>query len=154
MDLRKAILSIACSAFVGLYAISAAADGGDCGTPLPAPLPLNGTVIASTCPSGGRELSHPPLCETTGFPSPMTISSFTLNHRARVDFALIGFESFDAAMYLSGDGCGDSGCGSELPAGRYCVVVTASPPSAEGSCGCFALFSEADAETVLRDGFD
>lgn len=155
MGLRRVILSIACTAFAGLYATIAVADGGDCGTPLPTSLPLDGTVIASTCPSGSRQISAPPpSCQATGFPNPTTISSFTLAHPARVDFALVGFESFDAAMYVSGDGCGESGCGPELPAGDYCVVVTASPPSALGSCGCFALYSEADAETVFRDGFE
>ncbi|MBO9662392.1 hypothetical protein [Dokdonella sp.] len=149
MDLRKAILSIGCSALIGLCAPAAMADSGDCDTPLPTALPLNGTVIASTCPR-----SHQLPCGPVDLPNPATTSRFSLDRPARVDFALAGVGPFDAAMYISGDGCEGPSCGPELPAGDYCVVVTASPPSALGSCGCFALLSDADVETVFRDGFE
>jgi hypothetical protein len=121
----------------------------DCADPLPATLPLNGVVTASTCATDGNE-----RCDWTAYPSPITTSRFTLAEAGTVNFALSGLGSFSPALYLSGGVCDEEECGPELPAGSYCATVTADPGSAIGSCGCFNLAVATMTDPLFDDGFD
>lgn len=122
----------------------------DCLEPLPATLPLNSLVTATTCPREGNE-----SCNWRVYPSPATSARFTIDKPSIVNIALSGVDTFGPALYLSGGVCDEGECGPELPAGSYCATVTASAESAIGSCGCFDLFVQTAALDILyEDGFD
>ena len=144
MGTRLLVLSIA--------AISILAHAGAVrAQSLPPILPLNGTVGASTC---SENLNEP--CDATVYPSPIATSRFTLDEPSTVNFMISGVGSgFQPALYLSGDNCDGTACGPDLPAGSYCVTVTASEESAIGSCGYFMLaVSTTPGEWIFGAGFD
>lgn len=136
----------------GMVAMSMLARAGAArAQTLPPTLPLNGTVGADTC----LENPNDP-CDSTVYPSPIATSRFTLDEPSTVNFMISGTTGgFQPALYLSGDNCGEGGCGPSLPAGSYCVTVTASEQSAIGSCGYFMLMVQTTAgEWIFGAGFD
>ena len=129
--------------------VCASVAHADCENPLPPTLPLNGVVTASTCPTDGNE-----RCDWIAYPSPVTTSRFTLAQPGEVNFWLSGMGPFSPVLYLSGGVCDEGECGPELRAGTYCATVTASPESANGSCGCFNLAVATTTDPLFDDGFD
>jgi len=135
---------------IGILTYSAVGLAGDiCQPSLPPTLPLNGTVAANTCAANPNE-----PCDSTTYPSPTATSRFTLDQASIVNFTMSGAPGYDPAIYLSGGECDEATCGPELPAGSYCLTVTASEESAIGACGCFTLMVETVEGAVFDNGFD
>jgi hypothetical protein len=135
----------------GILAFSALARARDTGAQtLPPTLPLNGTVIANTCVVNPNE-----PCNAISYPSPIATSRFTLDQPSTVNFMMWGEAGYAPVIYLSGDGCDDTACGPELPAGSYCVTVTADAESTIGSCGGFVLAVQTiGTEVIFSGGFE
>ena len=135
----------------GILAFSAIARAGGTGAQtLPPTLPLNGTVTASTCVANPND-----PCNSISYPSPIATSRFTLDQPSTVNFMIMGEAGYAPVIYLSGGECDDTACGPELPAGAYCVTVSADEESAIGSCGGFALAVETiGAEIIFSGGFE
>lgn len=118
---------------------------------LPNPLPLNGEATTSTCAPDVN-----PVCSTVSYPYPRSSTKLILNEPGTVTFALQGWNvpPFTPALYVSDGPCDVEDCGSVLPAGEYCVTVTADPTSALGTCGCFTLQVITTTDALFRDGFE
>lgn len=148
-------LSKAASVFLALAMLTSAAAARAGTDPcavnaLPPTLPLNGMVIANTCPAN----ENPP-CNSADYSSPTSTALLTLDRTTTVDYALSGDGQFGPSLYISGGICDRGPCGVRLPAGNYCVTVTASPESAIGSCGCFVLLMDtSDPDALFLNGFD
>lgn len=125
------------------------AGGDSCLDPLPAELPLNATLTASTCVVNPNE-----ACDATPYSSPIATSRFTLDERSSLGMVVAGMYNYDPALYLTGHICEGEDCEPALPAGEYCLTVTAGPYATVGSCGCFMLDVEVAANEIFRDGFD
>ena len=137
---------------VGIVAFAALVPAGIATAQgFPAELPLNGSVASTTC---GGNPNEP--CSAASYPNPTVTSRFTLDQPSTVNMMLMGQPGYSPVIYLSGDGCEDGGCGSDLPAGSYCVTITADEGSAPGSCGPFtiAVATTVSDETIFNGSFD
>jgi hypothetical protein len=96
------------------------------------------------------------------YDSPISTSTLILDSSSSISYTtqVIGPPTFTPALYISGGICDVLQCNSsgplpDLPAGSYCVTVTASAFDAMGSCGCFALLMDAAAPNMIfADGFE
>jgi hypothetical protein len=128
-----------------------------CPTSLPNPLPLDQTIEANTCAVQG---STP--CSSTTYESPISTTTLTLDSASAVSVALTaaGPPGFSPTLYVSGGICDVVQCYSNaplppLPAGSYCMTVTASPFDSMGACGCFAISVHASVlDSIFDDGFE
>src|SRR5690242_16870425 len=119
---------------------------------MPPILPLNGDVMAGTCTDSGNG-----PCNDVEYPSPIATSRFTLDEPSTMELVIssVGMPTWTPTIYLSGGICDEGQCGPQLPAGSYCMTITASPFDADGACGCFALHVETVADdTIYRGYFD
>jgi hypothetical protein len=120
---------------------------------MPPILPLNGDVFAGTCTDSGNG-----PCNEVQYPSPIATSRFTLDEPSTMEFVIssVGAPAWTPTIYLSGGVCDEGPCGPHLPAGSYCMTVTASPFDGDGACGCFGLHVETavDDDTLFRSFFE
>src|SRR5690348_4623621 len=102
--------------------LSAATAKAGCG-PMPPILPLNGFADGGTC--GGNQNE---ACNDVQYPNPTATARFTLDTPSTMSIAISGGTAgFMPIGYLSGGVCDDGACLPHLPAGSYCLTVTASP---------------------------
>jgi hypothetical protein len=135
------------------------AHGQTCESPLT--LPPNSQLFASTCTGESRSGSP------QGIGDPKAILRFDLEEPSSVVFTLAGIDPGFTPIFCLEVGeteCGTGECMApdsqttflgELPAGRYRVIVSASPVDSPGSCGEFIIANEtSQADHVFGDGFD
>lgn len=151
--------SIRCIVAAGMIALAGGVRAQTCAAPLP--LAANDTVYGSTC--GGLKLADA-FCDGTVNPGPNTVYRFSLAETSTVEFALGSMSPpFDPAMYVSDSDCASNRCAIALrpaqimPPGDYWIIVGASSPSSEGSCGNFILsnlVTPVAADTIFSATFD
>lgn len=115
---------------------------------LPATLPLDDVVTGNTCPPD----PNPPRNDIV-YESPAAATRFVLERPSSLAVELAGDHFFTPQAYLFSDQCPGGRCapGATLPAGSYCLTVTASPFDAIGSCGCFQIATHVG---IFTDGFE
>lgn len=163
--MSKTLRSLLTCAVPGVLAGALAASTAwsqTCESPLA--LVPDSTVTTSTCNGESFGSGGPRTTPELG-----TVLRFNLDTAQSIEFTLIGLDPwFDPVMCLKSgdDACNTDACltidGSaapwlmgELLQGPYWLIVSASPASAPGSCGTFALLNQwTAADAVFSDGFD
>lgn len=152
MSKRNSFSSLSLFLFASALTATGAVYGqsNSCGAnALPSPLPLDSQAMANTCMPDAN-----PVCSSASFPYRTSNTRLILTEPSAISLTVAGDPLFSPTPYVSGEGCNDGDCGTTLPAGEYCLTVTADPSSAMGSCGCFNLLIETASDQVFENGFD